>query len=75
MKELQIYKTFIKYLTLLLQCLDVEKAKEDARKIGITVLGAGFLGGMLGQYNSFEAVFLVVIGLIAWLLGLFNQEV
>ena len=42
MKELHIYKAFIKYLTLLLKCLDIEKAKEDARKIGITVLGAGF---------------------------------
>jgi len=74
MNEIRFYKKFLKYLELLLQRLDVDKMKDDARKIGITIGGAGFLGGILDQYNNFEAVFLVLTGVIVWLIGLHDPE-
>ena len=71
---MQIIKTILKNLVLLLQYLDIEKAKEDARKIGIVLFGAGFLGVVIGHYNYFESIILKIFGLFVWIFGLLSIE-
>jgi hypothetical protein len=70
-----LYNKLLRFLILFIQCLNIEKAKDDFRKIGITIGGAGLLGGMLGQYSRFETVFLIALGITAWLIELYEQEV
>ena len=70
MNEIRFYKKFLKYLELLLQRLDIEKTKDDARKIGITLFGAGFIGLMTHQILVIPGLVLILPGLIIWYFGL-----
>jgi len=77
MNELQIFKTFIKYRVLLLQQyqeivdrLDIDSAKEDLRKIGLTFVGASLLGLVLQKADVVPGVILFIIGLSLWYKGL-----
>jgi len=49
MNDIRFYKKFLKYLSLLIQQLDIEKTKEDLRKIGLTFVGAALLGMILNK--------------------------
>jgi len=70
MNEIRFYKKFLKYLELLLQRLDIDKTKDDARKIGITLFGAGFIGLMSHQVSIIPGLVLILLGLINWYFGL-----
>ena len=74
MTRSRFYDRLQAFLILFFQYFNIEKAKEDFRKAGITIGGAGLLGGMLEQYNRFEAFFLISLGFIAWLVGIYEQE-
>jgi hypothetical protein len=77
MNELQIVKTFIKYRVLLLNQftkmvdrLDVENFKDDLRKVGITFVGAAFLGIILQKSDLLPGLLLLLVGLYLWYQGL-----
>ncbi len=74
MKELQIIKAFIKYLTLLLDRIDIDKIKDDFRKIGLTFIGAAFLGIVLQKADIVPGLLLLLIGLYLWYLGITQRE-
>lgn len=81
MNELQIFKTFIKYRVLLLNQftkmvdrLDVENFKDDLRKVGITFVGAAFLGIILQKSDILPGVLLLLVGLYLWYQGLTKRE-
>jgi len=69
------YHRLLNFLILFIQCFNIEKAKDDARKIGITFGGAGLLGGMIGHYSHIEMFILITTGIMIWLSGLYDQEV
>ncbi len=74
MKELQIYKVFIKYLALLLNRLDIEKLKDDFRKIGLTFTGASLLGIVLQKAEIVPGLLILLMGLYFWYLGITKRE-
>jgi len=61
MNEIRFYKKFLKFLELLLQRVDIEKTKEDARKIGMILFGAGFIGLMTHQVSMIPGLINVSI--------------
>ncbi len=63
MNEIRFYKKFLKYLELLLQRLDIEKTKDDLRKIGLTFVGAAFLGLLLNKADVMPSSILLLFGL------------
>ena len=77
MKELQIFKTFIKYQVLLLRQynslidkIDLENLKDDLRKIGLTFVGASLLGLILQKAEIVPGIILLLIGFTLWYIGL-----
>ena len=81
MNEPQIVKTFIKYRVLLLNQftkmvdrLDVENFKDDLRKVGITFVGAAFLGIILQKSDLLPGLLLLLVGLYLWYQGLTKRE-
>ncbi len=75
MNELQKFKAFIKYQVLLLQQrLDIEKAKEDGRKIGLTFMGTGFLGIILEKAHVLSGLFLLLLGVCLWYFGVTERD-
>ncbi|MFW5442681.1 MAG: hypothetical protein ACKE51_00010 [Methylococcaceae bacterium] len=59
---------------MLLKCLDIDKAKDDGRKIGLTLMGTGFLGIILEKTNVFPGLFLILFGGYLWYLGIAKRE-
>lgn len=70
MNEIRFYKKFLKHLELLLQRLDIEKTKDDLRKIGLTFVGAAFLGLFLNKADVMPSSILLLFGLYLWCIGL-----
>ena len=70
MNEIRFYKKFLKYLSLLFQQLDIEKTKEDLRKIGLTFVGAALLGMILNKADVQHGFIVLLIGLYLWYKGL-----
>jgi hypothetical protein len=70
MNEIRFYKKFLKYRELLLQCLNIEKMKDDLRKIGLTFVGAALLGMILNKADVLPGLILLMIGLYLWYRGL-----
>lgn len=69
------YKNLIKYQILLLQQrLDIEKAKEDGRKIGLTFMGTGFLGIILEKALVLPGLFLLLLGGCLWYFGVTKRD-
>lgn len=81
MIELQIVKTFIKYRALLIQqydkiidSLDIDNAKEDLRKIGLSLVGAALLGIVLQKADVVPGLILFIAGLALWYKGLTKRD-
>jgi hypothetical protein len=75
MKYFKKIKTFLKYQALLLQQqLDIKKAFDDSRKIGLTLMGAGFLGIVIEKSGVLPGLFILLLGLYLWYLGITKRE-
>lgn len=75
MKYFKKIKTFLKYRALLLQQrLDIKKAFDDSRKIGLTLMGTGFLGIVLEKSGVLPGIFILLLGLYLWYLGITKRE-
>lgn len=56
--------------------IDTKTMKEDIRKSGMVLVGAGYVGIIVGgdKISSLEGIVLVLTGIIAWAIGLIREE-
>jgi len=52
--------------------LDVDKFREDMRKISIVMIGAGAIGIVVDKIRGSEGLLLLIFGVIIWIIGLYQ---
>jgi hypothetical protein len=51
--------------------VDEEKAKEDARKVGVTLFAAAIIGVGTSNLNVYESILVAVISISLWYYGVY----
>lgn len=59
----------------LLMKIDTKGTREDFRKIGLTLIGAGVAGILIGEdkVTTLEALLMLVSGTVVWIVGVVQR--